>query len=285
MLGMMNSIRKAFVTGHPIAQSRSPVIHGYWLEQYGIAGSYERIDVLPGRFDEFVTRLKTGEFVGGNVTMPHKEAAFRAADVVTELARQLEAVNTLWLEDGRLHGDNTDIIGFKDNLDQTLGTGWNQGIDTALVIGAGGAARAIIMGLLLYPGMSVTVINRTADKAQHLVAFSPERIRIARWEDMDRELAVAKLVVNTTSLGMVGYPPLHLDFSGSHPDTIVSDIVYIPLMTELLNNARKHSLRIVDGLGMLMHQAVPGFRRWFGITPEVTAQLREHVLHDIGEGG
>lgn len=279
----MNITRKAFVTGHPIKQSRSPIIHNYWLKRHGLAGSYEAIDVEPSAFEDLMVSLRQGVYVGGNVTMPHKDAAFAAADLLTDRAKQLRAVNTLWMEDGKLHGDNTDIIGFTANLDQTLGCNWHGNVGQALVIGAGGAARAVIAGLLLYPGLTITVINRTMDKAKPLTAFDKTRISVAPWENLQQEVNRAGLVVNTTSLGMAGYPPLEIDFSTCSASTIVADIVYIPLMTPMLTAARQHSLRVVDGLGMLLHQAVPGFARWFGVTPEVTPELRRLILDDMGE--
>jgi len=281
----MSAIRKAFVMGYPIAHSRSPVIHNYWLKHYNLEGSYERIGVAPEDFTNFIAGLKDNGFVGGNVTMPHKDAAFAAAEVTTERARLLRAVNTLWFENGVLHGDNTDIIGFTGCIEQILGKNWHHGVETALVIGAGGAARAVVMGLLGYPGLKVRIVNRTSDKADDMTIFDRERIATASWDDLADEVAGAGLIVNTTSLGMTGYPPLLLDFARSCPDTIVADIVYVPLMTPLLTAAEDHGLRIVDGLGMLLHQAVPGFARWFGVTPEVTPELREAVLRDLKERG
>lgn len=281
----MTKTPKAFVIGHPIAQSRSPVIHNYWLKRHGIEGSYEAVDVLPQKFEEFIARLRTGDYVGGNVTMPHKDVAFEAADILTERARRLKAVNTLWMEGDELHGDNTDISGFKASLDQTLGPDWHGDIHDALVIGAGGAARAVVAGLLLYPDMRITVINRTLEKAEYLTMYDRARIGTAAWKDMAAETVKAKLIVNTTSLGMIGYPPLDIDLSGCDPATVVSDIVYIPLSTPMLKAAAQRSLRTVDGLGMLLHQAAPGFARWFGVTPQVTPELRQLVLRDIGEAG
>lgn len=281
----MSSIRKAFVTGYPIAHSRSPVIHNYWLRYYDLKGSYERIGVAPEDFTAFIAGLKDNGFVGGNVTMPHKDVAFAAAAITTERAKQLRAVNTLWFENGVLHGDNADILGFTGCIEQTLGKHWHQGVETALVIGAGGAARAVVTGLLGYPGLKVKIINRTTDKADDVTALDRNRIETASWDKLDAEVAKAGMIVNTTSLGMTGYPPLVLDFSRCSKDTIVADIVYVPLMTPLLRAAQEHSLRIVDGLGMLLHQAVPGFARWFGVTPELTPELREAVLQDLRERG
>ncbi|MFL5315424.1 MAG: shikimate dehydrogenase [Microvirga sp.] len=272
------SIPKAFVAGHPIAHSRSPLIHGHWLEQHGLAGSYERIDVEPQNFDAFFRGFAENGFRGGNVTIPHKEAAFRLADATTERARRLAAVNTLWIEDGRVHGDNTDVTGFLANLEDALGA-WRAGV--ALVLGAGGAARGVVAGLLERGVEKIVVANRTDGKAQELAAFAPDGIAPAAWRDIPALLPQADLLVNTTSLGMAGAPALDIDLAGLSRDAIVADIVYVPLETPLLRRARGRGLRAVDGLGMLLHQAVPGFARWFGVTPAVTPALRALIAADI----
>jgi shikimate dehydrogenase len=272
------SIPKAFVAGHPIAHSRSPLIHGHWLEQHGLAGSYERIDVEPQNFDAFFRGFAENGFRGGNVTIPHKEAAFRLADATTERARRLAAVNTLWIEDGRVHGDNTDVTGFLANLEDALGA-WRAGV--ALVLGAGGAARGVVAGLLERGVEKIVVANRTDGKAQELAAFAPDGIAPAAWRDIPALLPQADLLVNTTSLGMAGAPALDIDLAGLSRDAIVADIVYVPLETPLLRQARALGHRAVDGLGMLLHQAVPGFARWFGVMPTVTPALRALIAADI----
>jgi shikimate dehydrogenase len=272
---------KAFVVGHPIKHSRSPLIHGYWLRRHGIDGAYERVDVSPDAFPAFLNGLADRGYRGGNVTIPHKEAAYRIAGELTDRARRLEAVNTLWLEGGRLHGDNTDILGYVAHLDQTLGAGWEQGIDCALVLGAGGAARAVAAGLLDRGIGRVVVANRTLARAEELVGLAPQRVAAVPWSAIEAHLPRASLLVNTTSLGMVGQPTLDLDLRAMGPDAVVSDVVYVPLETPLLAAARGRGLRTVDGLGMLLHQAVPGFERWFGVRPEVTAELRDIVVADI----
>ncbi|HEX8167906.1 MAG TPA: shikimate dehydrogenase [Beijerinckiaceae bacterium] len=273
---MVLSIPKAFVVGHPIRHSRSPLIHGHWLKEHGLAGAYERVEVAPEDFEAFFRGFPE-QFRGGNVTIPHKEAAFRLADATTERARRLEAVNTLWVEDGRIHGDNTDVTGFVASLDQALGA-WSAG--TALVLGAGGASRGVIAGLLDRVER-IVVANRTDGKARELVRLAPGRIEPAAWSEIPRHLPRAGLLVNTTSCGMAGHPPLEIDLSGLPGDAVVTDIVYVPLETPLLAQARARGLRAVGGLGMLLHQAVPGFERWFGVRPAVTPELRALIEADI----
>lgn len=272
---------KAFVVGHPIAHSRSPLIHGHWLEKHGVAGSYERIDVAPADFSDFLRRFPGEGFVGGNVTIPHKEAAFRAVGAATDRARRLQAVNTLWIEDGVLHGDNTDVLGFMANLDAELGEGWDRDRGAAIVLGAGGAARAVVAGLLDRGFPRVAVVNRTPAKAQDIVAFDPTRVAAHGFEALPGLLRDAGLLVNATSLGMTGQPPLDVDLSPMPPGAVVTDIVYAPLETALLAQARARSLAAVDGLGMLLHQAAPGFARWFGVRPVVTPELRALIVADL----
>jgi shikimate dehydrogenase len=276
---------KAFVVGHPIKHSRSPLIHGHWLKEHGIAGSYERIDVAPEDFSSFLKSISDQGFTGGNVTLPHKEAAFQGVDRRTKRAQRLKAVNTLWVEDGLLWGDNTDVLGFMANLDQNLGTGWEEAVDTALIIGAGGGARAIVAGLQERGFGHVLVANRTLAKAEELVADldddGPSILQALAWDRIDAALSQADLIVNTTSLGLAGQPPLTLDLGKTSDKAVVTDIVYVPLKTPLLQVAEARGLRTVDGLGMLLHQAVPGFARWFGVTPEVTPSLRDLIVADI----
>jgi shikimate dehydrogenase len=272
---------KAFVVGYPIRHSRSPLIHGHWLREHGLSGSYQRVAVAPEDFEAFFRGFATQGFAGGNVTIPHKEAAFRLADAVTERGRRLEAVNTLWREDGRVMADNTDVFGFIAHLDHTLGADWADEASTALVLGAGGAARAVVAGLLDRGLEPVLVANRTLGRAEELRRFDPRRVQALAWSDVEARLRGTRLLVNTTSLGMMGQPPLDIDLASLPEAAIVSDIVYVPLETPLLATARARRLRTVDGLGMLLHQAVPGFARWFGVTPQVTPALRALVAADI----
>ncbi|WP_457091301.1 shikimate dehydrogenase [Microvirga sp. P5_D2] len=278
-------MKKAFIIGHPIKHSRSPLIHSYWLKQYGIDGSYERIDVAPVNFGDFLNGFESQGFVGGNVTIPHKEAAFAAVDRMTARAERLGAVNTLWIENGQIWGDNTDVLGFMANLDASLGTGWEQSVDTVLVLGAGGAARGIVAGLQDRSLTRILVTNRTRERAEELVralsGTSAVKIETLAWDDLERGVAQSQLIVNTTSLGMAGQPPLPTDLRQAPDNAIVSDIVYVPLRTPLLAAAEARGLRTVDGLGMLLHQAAPGFERWFGVKPQVTAELRAIIVADL----
>ncbi|OCC06077.1 shikimate dehydrogenase [Labrys sp. WJW] len=273
-------MKRAFVVGYPISHSRSPLIHGFWLKELGIQGSYERIAVEPTAFETFVATLVEQGFAGGNVTVPHKEAAFRLASVDDPVARDLEAVNTLWYEDGVLKGMNTDVAGFLANLDQEA-PGWSDGMKQAVVLGAGGASRAILYGLLQRGAEQILLVNRTLERAEALARHFGSKVTALAWDQAETALAGADLLVNTTSLGMKGQPPLDLDLSRLPKSALVTDIVYVPLETPLLAAARQARLATVDGLGMLLHQAVPGFERWFGARPEVTPQLRALVLADI----
>lgn len=280
----MTASPKAFVIGHPVAHSRSPLIHGHWLETLGIAGSYERIDVPPEALPAFLASFPEDGFVGGNVTVPHKEAVFawlsEGGYSLSDTARRLGAVNTLSvLPDGRLRGHNTDGQGFVASIDEAVGASWETGVDRAIVVGAGGAARAIV-GALLDRGLRIAIVNRTAERAEAIRAFAPKRIEVLAPEDVAKR--PAGFLVNTTSLGMKGQPPLDLDLAFLPAGAIVADIVYVPAETPLLAAARARGLRRVGGLGMLLHQAVPGFELWFGKRPKVDAALRAKIERDIG---
>lgn len=273
----MNSPR-AFILGHPVSHSRSPMLHGYWLKHYGIDGSYERADVAPADLPAFFATFRDN-WVGGNVTVPHKLAVMSFLDRIDDAAEQIGAVNTLWLEGGRLAGGNSDWVGFIGNLDE-LAPGWDAGSGRAVVLGAGGGTRAAVYGLL-QRGMEVALCNRTVARAQALADHFGKGVSAHGFDALPRLLGEARLLVNTTSLGMVGQPPLEIDLSPLKADAIVNDIVYVPLETGLLKAAKARGLRTVDGLGMLLHQAGEGFRHWFGRTPEVTAELRRLLVDDI----
>ncbi|ODN72131.1 shikimate dehydrogenase [Methylobrevis pamukkalensis] len=272
---------RAGVVGWPVAHSRSPLIHGHWLARHGIDGRYDRIPVAPDAIGTFLAGLKASGLRGANVTIPHKEAAFLAAEVADPVASFLRAANTLWLEDGRLHAANTDVHGFLANLDDRA-PGWDAAGGAALVLGAGGAARAIVYGLARRGFAPIRLVNRTRDRAEAIAGLFPGKVTVHGWDEVSQLVGEARLVVNTTSLGMKGEPPLDIDFSGARADLLVTDAVYVPLDTPLILAARAQGLATVDGLGMLLHQAVPGFERWFGVRPEVTPELREMILADLG---
>jgi shikimate dehydrogenase len=275
-------MRRACVIGWPVEHSRSPLIHRYWLQQYGIDGAYEKESVRPEALARFLGSLGAQGFAGANVTLPHKEAALRLATVADEAARAIGAANTLWLDQtGRLCASNTDAYGFMTNLNQAA-PGWNEGRRPVMVLGAGGAARAILHGLLAEGTTRIFLANRTLDRAEGLAQAFGHAVEVVDWEDRNRALSSCGLLVNATSLGMTGKEPLEIDLAALPKDAVVADIVYSPLETPLLAQARARGNRVVDGLGMLLHQAVPGFEHWFGVRPEVTAALRAHVAASLG---
>ncbi|MDX2265032.1 MAG: shikimate dehydrogenase [Hyphomicrobiales bacterium] len=271
-------MKKACVMGWPVAQSRSPLIHGFWLRAHGVEGAYDAQPVEPERFPDFARRLPAAGYVGGNVTIPHKEAAFCAADKTDAAAQAVGAANTLWFEDGVLCASNTDVAGFLASMDEQA-PGW-EAADRACVLGAGGAARAIVQGLIARGIARIDVLNRTPDRARDMAARFGAAVSARPWDERSA-LAGCAVLVNTTSLGMKGQPPLDIDLSPMPHGAVVSDIVYAPLETPLLRDARLRGLRAVDGLGMLLHQAAPGFERWFGVRPQVTPELRALIVADI----
>jgi shikimate dehydrogenase len=271
----------AFVTGYPVSHSRSPLIHGYWLKTLGLKGSYQAKAVSPEDFPEFISSLKDGTsgFTGGNVTIPHKELAFQLADRADDLAEELGAANTLWLEDGRLLATNTDGHGFVANLD-VRHPGWEQ-VDTAVVFGAGGASRAVIQALRDRGIGTIHVVNRTLARAQELADRFGQKIHAHRDGALHEVMQGAGLFVNTTSLGMDGKAAPDIDFTPLVENALVTDIVYVPLKTAMLGQAERQGFATVDGLGMLLHQAAPGFEKWFGRCPEVDETLRALVIADM----
>ncbi|TPW28450.1 shikimate dehydrogenase [Martelella alba] len=277
----MADTRHGFIIGHPVAHSRSPLVHGYWLKRYGIDGDYVRIDVAPDDVTAFMARLRSGEagLVGGNVTMPHKAAAFQAADRPDEMATALGAANTLWVEDGLIHATNTDGHGFAANLDDCH-PGWDR-TAKAVVLGAGGGARSILLALKKRGIADIRLVNRTIGRAEELAARFGPGIVPTTMEDLGQAMEGAGLFVNTTSLGMKGSPVPAFDFSPLLPAAVVADIVYVPLMTPILKQAADQGFSTADGLGMLLHQAVPGFEKWFGKTPVVDAALRAEIIADL----
>lgn len=275
-----SDVKKACVIGWPIEQSRSPLIHGYWLKTYGIAGRYDRVAVPPGEAAAFIRSLESNGLEGCNVTAPHKQAVFEAADWRDPSAEAVGAANTVWRDGAKVCVANTDTYGFMTHLSQSA-PGWDRKDAPVAIFGAGGAARAIVYGFLDAGVGKVRIVNRTAERAESLVAHFGSRVESWAWADRARAVADAGVIVNTTTLGMVGNAPLELDLAALDRDAIVADIVYVPLNTPLLAEAQARGHRTVDGLGMLLHQAVPGFARWFGVKPEVTPELRDILVADI----
>jgi shikimate dehydrogenase len=275
-------MKRACVIGWPVAHSRSPVIHRYWLKLYGLDGAYEQEAVRPEEIEDFLHSLGQRGYEGANVTLPHKEAALAGADRPDAAATAIGAANTLWLDDkGLLHASNTDAYGFMTHLSAEA-PDWNKGKRPVMVLGAGGAARAILHGLLDAGASKILLANRTEDRAKALAQSFGSRVSLIPWGDRNRALAGCGLLVNATSLGMTGKQPLDLGLSALPLDATVADIVYSPLQTPLLAAAKARGNRTVDGLGMLLHQAVPGFQRWFGVRPEVTPELRAYVAAHLG---
>lgn len=275
----------AGVFGWPVTHSRSPRLHGYWLRHYGIDGAYIPFSTHPSQFETALCALPALGFRGANVTLPHKEKALACVDQATERARRIGAVNTVVVqEDGSLLGDNTDGFGFLEHLQASAGN-WRAGDGPAVVLGAGGASRAIVVALLDAGAPEIRLLNRTRERAAEIAealnTATDRRIAVQDWDNRSDSLADAALLVNTTQLGLAGQPPLEIDLAKLPVSAVVDDIVYVPLETPLLAAARKRGNGIVDGLGMLLHQARPGFAAWFKVEPEVTPALRDFVLADI----
>jgi shikimate dehydrogenase len=272
--------RIAGIFGWPIAHSRSPRLHGFWLDRYDVDGAYIPLAVRPEAFATAFRALPALGFRGVNITAPHKEAALANCDMVDAQARRIGAVNTVVVDDaGRLCGSNTDAFGFIENLRQA--SDWQAAAGPAVVLGAGGAARAVVVALLDAGAPEVRIANRTRTRADAFVAEFGATVTAADWDDRAAALSDAALLVNTTTLGMQGHGPLDLDLSDLPKAAAVNDIVYTPLRTPLLKDAAARGNPTVDGLGMLLYQAQPGFEKWFGVRPEVDAALRRFVLDDL----
>jgi shikimate dehydrogenase len=270
-------MKKACIIGHPVAHSRSPMIHNYWLKTLGIPGAYEFKDLTPDQFVPFISNLAANGYVGANVTVPHKEAAYRTVSARDADSQAVGAVNVLYLQDGKLMGGNSDVHGFIDNLDDQA-RGWDVPSCKALVLGAGGSSRSAVYALR-QRGVEVHVVNRTLARAQELAQkFSA---KAHRWDELATLLPQTDLLVNCTALGMQGKDPLRIDIAPLKKGAVVYDIVYVPLETPLLAQAKKRGHRTVDGLGMLLQQAGYGFRKWFGGEPRITPELRRILEADI----
>jgi shikimate dehydrogenase len=273
--------RLAGIMGWPVAHSRSPALHGFWLDQHGIDGAYVPLAVPPARLEQALRALPALGFRGCNLTIPHKQAALAVMDRIDPFARRIGAMNTVIVaSDGSLEGSNTDVYGFRENLREQAG-GWDPSAGAAVVLGAGGSARAVVAALTAAGVSEIRLVNRTLDRAEMLageLADSETRITIHPWRARAEVLREAGILVNTTSLGMDKEPALDLDLAALPREAVVADIVYVPLETGLLAAARARGNRVVDGLGMLLHQGRPGFEAWFGAAVQVTPALRSALL-------
>lgn len=273
-------MKKACVIGWPVAHSRSPLIHNYWLKHYGLDGLYERREVRPEQLEDFLQNLAANGYVGCNVTIPHKEAALHTIKNVDDLVRRIGSLNTVYLENGKTYATSTDGNGFYRNL-LASAPGISLHGKRAVVLGAGGSAKAIIDSLLRAGMAEILVVNRTSERINNLTELFGAKIQALPQDRFVTESKTSALLVNTTSMGMSGQPTLEIDLAHLPTNAVIADLVYVPLQTELLIKAKARGLRSVGGLGMLLHQAVDGFEKWFGIRPEVTAELYNYVARDI----
>ncbi|NJM28882.1 MAG: shikimate dehydrogenase [Rhizobiales bacterium] len=273
-------MKKACVIGWPIAHSRSPLIHGYWLRTLGIEGSYEKVPVEPQDVENFLRDLKANGYAGCNVTIPHKEAAYAVMDRVDDIARKLGAVNTVYVRGGKLHGTSTDGEGFLASLLSKF-PAMSLRDAKVVILGAGGSARSIIPSLQSAGAGQTVIVNRSLDRAEKLRGDMGPGVEARAWNSLADELRGAALLINTTSLGMHGQPDLDIDLGPLPKTAVVSDIVYVPLETAFLRDARQAGYRTVGGLGMLLHQAVRGFELWFGVRPTVTPELEQLIMQDV----
>jgi shikimate dehydrogenase len=276
----MSTFIKTGVIGHPVAHSQSPRIHNFWIEKHRLEGSYEAIECAPGDLKDGIKRLVDEGYKGFNVTVPHKEAILKLCDSVEMNAQNIGAVNTVVIEGGKLRGLNTDSFGFLANIYDSEPS-FSFEYKSAVVLGAGGAARAVISALIGEQIEKIILINRTrakAEKLAHEMDMKTGILEVRDWESRSAVLAEADILVNTTSLGMTGQPPLEIDLQALSAKALVNDIVYVPQETELLTQARARGAGAIGGIGMLLHQAQPAFNEWFGVMPEITPELRELVL-------
>jgi len=268
---------RAAIIGHPVTHSKSPLIHNHWIAKHGLSGEYGRVDIAPENLKEGVQKLVGEGYAGFNVTVPHKQGIFKLCDHVDDTAQKIGAVNTVVIKDGKLHGTNTDAFGFIENVRQSV-FGLDLTYAPCIVLGAGGAARAVVYALIEAGAQDIIITNRTMDKAEDIATMNADIIHVAAWEKRNEILKEAGFVVNTTALGMSGKDALEMDLSELPSTAVVSDIVYAPLETELLKAAKARGNQTVTGIGMLLHQARPAFEQWFGVLPEVDAELEAKVL-------
>lgn len=274
---MSDAIRTA-VIGHPIHHSKSPLIHNHWIVKYGLTGAYEAINVAPKDLERDVQSFIAHDYAGFNVTIPHKIAIMEYCESIDDAAKAIGAVNTIVIKDGKLHGYNTDAFGFIANIKQNA-PDFDFTKGSAVVLGAGGAARAIVKGLIDEGVPEIILTNRTREKADAIKdALSPDKINVCAWEDRNDVLAKANLLINASSLGMEGQPALEISLDDLPSDALVTDIVYSPLETPLLTAAKQRGNKSVTGIGMLLHQARPAFEKWYGVLPEVDEELGALIL-------
>jgi shikimate dehydrogenase len=279
-------VKRCFVAGFPIAHSRSPLIHRHWIAERGLDATYDRLETPPEHLPALLDDVRNGTYLGGNLTIPLKQAVMPLLDAVTDTAKTMGAVNTVFMQDGKLTGTNTDVAGFLAHLDLTY-PGWDAAPVSVLLLGAGGAGRAILHGFLSRNVRTIAVSNRSADRAAALVDEMARQVppgimvKAVSWPPQCAEVVAANLVVNATSLGMKGQPTLDIAWPDTLPGTIAYDIVYVPLMTPFLADATARGGLVVDGLGMLLHQAALAFGHWFGDVPAVTPELRAMIEADL----
>lgn len=274
---MSQSFIKTGVIGHPIAHSKSPLIHNYWIKEHGLSGEYKTVDIAPDCLNEGVAELMDQGYAGFNVTVPHKIAIMDLCDELSPIAQEIGAVNTVTIKDGKLYGTNTDSYGFAQNIKESA-KDWHFEDGKAVVLGAGGAANAIVYALLEENVPQIIITNRSRDKAEALRTMNTDKIKVVDWEDRNSTFQDSNLIVNTTALGMSGKPTLEVDISNAPKSALVTDIVYAPLMTDLLSSANALGMQTITGIGMLLHQARPGFELWNGVLPDVTEDLETIVL-------
>ncbi len=275
----MSNIKKAGVVGWPVAHSLSPHLHGYWLKKYNIAGEYNAYPVEQERLSEFIENLRTDkDFAGVNLTIPHKEAVMAFLDSIDDVALAIGAVNTVISDNGKLRGTNTDAYGFAENIRPFI-----TAKKKAVVLGAGGAAKAIIFALNQLGFSEIIITNRTLERAENLLSAISHPLSVSEWEKRSEILQGADLLVNTTSLGMTGKEPLDIDLALLPKTALVTDIVYNPLITPLLEQSQERGNPTIDGLGMLIHQGAAAFKEWFGVLPEATEELKQ-LLQDTLSG-
>lgn len=281
----MTIVKRACVIGWPIKHSRSPLIHGYWLKRYRLEGQYDRIAVHPDDLASFINGMRENGILGCNVTIPHKEAVARMVAISDPLQRRIGSINTVYFgEGGRLEGESTDGIGFWRALEINTRVRVDE-LRTAIVLGAGGASKSVVAALVEQTNAAITVVGRDAEKVTHLCSlFDTARVSGLTWSHVETQLSSCDLLINTTPLGMKGYAELEIDLRPLGGHAVVYDLVYVPLETAFLRQARERGLKTVGGLDMLLYQAAPGFERWFGVRPEVTDELRDILVRDIESG-